>query len=959
MEAVINHHNHSMKTSGKTFVTDVNGNTELKEWISLSSELAARRDYSKIDRSEYISIEFLPTLIGDALKFATDENGELHQTFTLSGSIKANLVGMIDVNIDPCTVTLNIGENGLSVSIVMHVNKAKVIGIGIPESTVGITYKNGLLTLAKGLNTSTPEYKVMTFDYFLDHMLTKKDSVLNWLLDISGWDLIMSFVKAEVSSGLTSPEDINLFDAAASKEEKEISMYDFVDALSVVIGGNQTAVFGNYGALESDLGVTDNYYGFALNAGAVTNGVLTKLNAAITRGDNGLDRVLASGAVQSYVTFSANLQYKENWTEEYELGTTLQGEKTAPDLYEKALAKAAEMNYVPDFDYFGKKPDMGYDEKFGCMSLTVSGGNYTVATDYSHILYSHTLTIVKANGETEERLVRHGSTIHLYDNAHPVYTDAGKTVRVLYSTSTDSIDGTSVMMNSDLTVYEVRRAAVTVVVHNGSEEYLVNSFEGDKVPTSVDGLETITAPLYEDGTAVGENDVLDGSSSVVHIYGTFVKSETVINYVKYTFSAQTMSYTASGKAAGFNDYYSTKGNTLVLENEIGGYPVTAIEANAFANTEGKAVKSVVVPENIVTVGENAFLDNVDMESAVFLAESVTFLGKDGSSKTMPFYGCSTSSDDEKTALKVYYKNITASGGNWKHFRYVSKVFSFNFYIGDNGGAAVGNGGWEYVDYGVNVDANGVNGGTLTTEAVQNILGGYFPYVTTGSYAGGAYEATVNKALEAGLANFAVVRGGITYTCMFTTELKTENGRTTVIFNVSYKAAASISVYSPYAITCYGVTVNANTYTDMTVPVDGETIVMPTPTEATHIFVRWDVTESDGKTVYTAVWRNKGTYTITVKLNYKAGNQSMLHVGSNTAKAGLTGGASTTMTLYEGTATFTLANNVLTVYDGANTIEIYANEISGLSKETNNKRSISSSVTGEKTIDGPFTITLSY
>ena len=90
-------------------------------------------------------------------------------------------MGMIDVNIDPFTLTVDIGESGLSVSAVMHVNKAKVIGIGIPESTVGLTYANGLLTLAKGLDGSSPEYKVMTFDYFLDHMLTKIDSVVDFI----------------------------------------------------------------------------------------------------------------------------------------------------------------------------------------------------------------------------------------------------------------------------------------------------------------------------------------------------------------------------------------------------------------------------------------------------------------------------------------------------------------------------------------------------------------------------------------------------------------------------------------------------------------------------------------------------------------------------------------------------------------------------------------------------------
>lgn len=925
VEAVINHNNHSMKTSGKTLVTDINGNTELKEWISLSSELTARRDYSKLDRSEYISVEFLPSLIDDVLKFATDENGELHGSFTLSGSINANLVGMIDVNIAPCTLTVKLGESGISLSLVMHVNKAKVIGIGIPESTVGLTYRNGLLTLAKGLDTSTPEYKVMTFDYFLDHMLTKKDSVLNWLLDISGWDLIMSFVKADVSSGLTSPEDISLFDAATGKDEKEISMYDFVDAISVVIGGNQTAVFGNYGALESDLGVTDNYYGFALNAGAVTNGVLTKLNAALTRGENGLDRVLASGAVQSYVTFSANLQYKESWTEEYEQGTALQGEKTAPDLYASALAKAAEKGCVPDFDYFVKKPDMGYDEKFGCMSVTVSGGDYTVSTDYSNILYSHTLTVVKLNGETEERQVRHGSTVRLYDNNSPVYADAGKTVRVLYSVLQNGVSGTQVIMNGDLTVYEVRRAAVSVVVHNGTEEYIVNSFGGDRVPASVDGLETITAPVYEDGTAVGENDILDGGSSVIHIYGTFVKSETVVNYVKYTFSAQTMSYTASGKAAGFNDYYSAKGNTLVLENEIGGYPVTAIAANAFANTEGKAIKSVIIPENVTCIGSGAFLDNVGMESAVILGAHVKVdcnSEKDNNNvKDQPFYGCSTETDGTSAKLVIYYNTVECGGSTantiWTKFRVSGGAIKYRYYIGQkpsdengygkNGGGALYSGGsWQYVDYALNVDSNGVIGGTLGREAVENILAPYFPYATAGSYEGSLTETNVNRAMENGIANFTVLRGGITYACVYTAEIKVEGGRTTVTFNVSYKATAEIYVSSSVGFGLYGKNIAADTLTLITVPVEGETLSLPEPAHATHKFNGWTESIVDGKPCYTANWVEKAIYTVTVEFSGGLNNTLTMTAADGTATSQKTSGSlikgyktSFTFTVFEG------------------------------------------------------------
>lgn len=975
VNVVINHNNHSMTTSGKD------------GWISLSSELAARKTYTEkeFDRAQYISIEFLPDLIDDLLKVATDDEGHLNTSFTLSGSITANVVSILDVKLDPCTVTVNIGEDGLSLSLVTHVNKAKFIGIGLPESTIGLTYKNGLLTLGKKLNTASPEYKVVTFDYFADNLLSG-DELLNWLLEISGWSLFKSYLP-EVKSGLTTTQDVKLYEATEAKEDQEISMYTFVDALRVVIGGRPTAEFGNYDALESDLGVSDNYYGFALNAGAVTGGVLTKLNAAITRTDAGLDAVKASGAIQSYVTFSANLQFKESWKNEYQLGNDLQGEVTAPDLYDRALTVATAAGYTPNFDFFEQNAQSGYDKKFGCLS--VSGGSYSVS--YSNVLYSHKLIIEKANGEREERLVRHGSTVYLYDNNHPVYADDAKTVRVLYSTVNGEVGAASVLMNGDITVYEVRRAAVNVIVHNGSEEVIVNSFVGDKVPTTVTGLETIEKPVYADGTAVGDNDIIDGSSTEIHIYGTFVKTETVVNNVKYTFNAETMSYTASGKAAGFNDYYSTKGNTLVLENEIGGYPVTAIADNAFANTDGKPVKSVIVPENIVTVGRNAFLDNVGMESAVFLAGRVEMLGTGGKDKNddkdQPFYGCTAEPDGTSSNLKIYYNEIVFCGSTtdtiWTKVRVqeASLGIKYRYYIGgkpsnensyarDGGGALYGKGSWQYVDCAVNVNANGVIGGTLSEEAVKNILAPYFPYATTGSYAGSLTETNVNKAMEQGIADFTVLRGGITYACVYTAEVSVQGGRTTVTFSVSYKATAEIYVESPYAISLYGKNVAANTPTLMTVPVDGETIALPSPTEATHVFDGWDVAEKDGKLIYTAKWHEKTAYTLTIKLYRGGTDTNRVHIITNGVKpsegikvnGGVFSGSTTvtTVKVYEGQATFSIANDELTIVTGDITYVIYVNEakVGGADKGT--KRSgLKSTLADEQNISGNIELTLSY
>ena len=273
---------------------------------------------------------------------------------------------------------------------------------------------------------------------------------MKWLLDISGWDLIMSFLTVDVGSGLTSPEDIYLYKATSVKEEQEISMYDYVDALRVIIDGVQTASFGNGIAdLESTLGVYDNYYGFALNAGAVTNGVLTKLYAAITRGAEGISGVKASGAVQSYVNFSVDLAYRKGWTQAYTLGASLQEGVTAVNLYDNALQIAADNNYNVDFDYFVKKPGAGYDEKFGCLSVLNGGSGYTLSTEYSNILYSHELTVIGLDGQKEIRNVRHGSTIYLYDNDSPLYTDTNKSHRIIYSLSPDSAGGTQVTMNGD------------------------------------------------------------------------------------------------------------------------------------------------------------------------------------------------------------------------------------------------------------------------------------------------------------------------------------------------------------------------------------------------------------------------------------------------------------------------------------------------------------------------------
>ncbi|MDE7379889.1 MAG: hypothetical protein K2N14_02440, partial [Clostridia bacterium] len=283
--------------------------------------------------------------------------------------------------------------------------------------------------------------------------------------------------------------------------------------------------------------VSDNYYGFALNAAKVTGGILNKLNAGITRNDNGLDRVIAKGSLKKGVdiTFGANLQFKKDWNEDYVVGTANEGGKSAPSLYDAAMGEAEKAGQTPDFDHFVSRPNgKDADEVFGCFYVTGANGGYTFKTEYLYPLYTHTLTVVGIDGEIEERLVKHGSTVYLYDNDHPVFNQ-NKTERILYSLSQDSVGASKIEVTDDVTVYAVARKAATVIVHSGTEEYTVSTFAGDTVPTTVTGLESLKTPAYEDGTPVGQNDKVTENDTVKHIYGEFVKTEIVVNYVTYTF----------------------------------------------------------------------------------------------------------------------------------------------------------------------------------------------------------------------------------------------------------------------------------------------------------------------------------------------------------------------------------------------------------------------------------------
>ena len=213
-----------------------------------------------------------------------------------------------------------------------------------------------------------------------------------------------------------------------------------------------------------------------------------------------------------------------------------------------------------------------------------------------------------------------------------------------------------------------------------------------------------------------------------------------------------------------------------------------------------------------------------------------------------------------------------------------------------------------------------------------------------------------------------MRGGITYACVYTAEVSVAGGRTTVKFNVSYKATAEIYVSSSVAFGMYGKDIAANTLTLMTVPVDGDSITLPAPSHATYKFAGWTVSEVDGKPCYTASWVKKATFKLTVKLSRAFTDTNRVHVITNGVKPSegirINGGSGvanvTTIDVYEGQIAFSIANDELTIVTGDITYVIYVNEakITGADKGTK-RGNLKSTLTDTQNVTGNIEMTLSY
>ena len=816
-------------------------------WLTLSSQRMTESQITDfnyalrdLDTAEYIDIAFLPRLIDDVRLAVTDDGGNMRESITFSGgTLTAKLVSILEIKIQNLSVTAN-----LSAGDVYFALQGDLSGSLVSKRAIGLTYHNGYLTLYRGVNGG--EYRVMTFEYFIDNLFADGEkSTLNWLLGISDfmWGIVVAAVPAgDINSGISVPGELYLYERDDGKAEEEISVTDYVKALSAVVGGRELLSFAADGAdvnaMLGSLGLSadDNHYAFELNAPLLTDGVLTSLGAALTRSDaDGIDGLLAYGSIQSYVSFTLSLGRSDD--------AAALGSHFAAT--EEAFNAATGGGAVTD----------GNGGVFGCFN-SADG-----SVDFSYPLTPYTLTVADENGATlKSYTVRSGSTVYLYDNYHPVWTDESRQFRQVYLK--DGLLCASFEMTGDVTVTAVRRAAIDFTVSNTlspSQNFVYHSFSGDTLPAAFNGFAAVNAFTFA-ATGAPVAGTVVSADTPREIVGAYAYETRTVNYVDYAFSADLGGYAAVGPAAGFTQYYVLGNRTLVLENEIDGVPVVAIADGAFANDGAdiaKSIRDVVVPENITYVGGGAFLDNTGMRTAVFLAPEVYFAGDD---KQVPFYGCSAEKDGQTTLLNVYYRSAS-SQGDWTYFR------TGNRYIGSDGGS-LRSGDWTYAD-GVEISDGGLLDGVM-------IDGMTFAERAALVFASGVvvdeereqrcaeYAAALQEIVDA----YTLAQSGMTNVYVLSVSL---GGGARNSFVVSAEQGVPVSnlpvnvvsrVNFSYGATQYVFSAEAGYAAQVMMEVNGSVINAKTPVASGYVFLGWAADCGDGlrftelsdpSLTYYAVW----------------------------------------------------------------------------------------------------------
>lgn len=695
-------------------------------WFELGAQAVGNSEHASFDTEKFIDIGFAATLLED-LKITLentekDENGKSKLIYSFTGDIGINvkISGLNLSTIEFKSATLSFGLDSDEEFYFSFTSELQG-SIATTKSWISVTYSNGYITFGRDVKSDNAKFKVMTTDYLLSNLM---DNIF-WLLDTNGFvkGIINSAIGSALDglgSNLTKTEDFYLYDDSLNGEQKpedeksEIALSQYLGGLAVKLG-DYSSGYGNMdgvvSSVESKFGLNDNYYAANLELSSLLGDVLRNIYVAFVREtDGGLKGFDAYLELQSYLFITAK----------FDNGTTF----GHADNYFKTANEKFNIN----FDNFE-----GIENKiFGCYN---SSDNTYEALEINRP-YKLTVYGFDENKEYDsyelgdklilEKTLNSGSRVHLFESE--VWLDEAQTRKLIYVDENGNDLGLSFVIKSDISIYQMIAGGKTVTFHTpyGGEEREV--FVGAALPDPA--LKEIDGKSFA-GWYLDENyekPVFVMQASVNDYYARYVETEyTAENGVVYTFAKdgelEAGYYTVTFIDKNRTDKdYSASANTLMIADSVNGIPVTAIARDAFNyNKTGLSLKKVIVPETVVSIGAQAFMDNKDMELAVFLAESVYFGGNSWTGDNrFVFYGCGTSADENVTRLSLYYNFATSENDNtdWfgfkrvsnKDYRYIGNDNSGGSRNGsriDHTGTKVDEGSaWSYVEYVLAGDSEG-------------------------------------------------------------------------------------------------------------------------------------------------------------------------------------------------------------------------------------------------------------
>lgn len=363
------------------------------QWASIKAVPAARREYAEGWTEKYMDIGFVSPLISDITNTITDDGGNFYTLYTFSGQLNVHLaldlkaiLGLsilpvinkdIPLNLTNFTIGID-GDGDFYFTAIADLSNVSEIFDITQQDTVGISYSKGYLTLGKDLEASANRrFRVMTMDYFLDNMLSKTDSPLQWLLGTNStlWGYIIDAVGGNINigSGLTTPRtDYKLYETfGVSKNSNEFDLARYLNGYQFNLGDKQYSYGEVNGAAVNELGLTAedaSYYLFDVNGSGLTSAI-TKLYAAIMRdkdeyGDYRICGLKASAALTAGpadITITADLsKYLEGQYETFG-GSLLNFAETEVLNKDGFFTQAEITEFVPGVNYYTKTANGNYE----------------------------------------------------------------------------------------------------------------------------------------------------------------------------------------------------------------------------------------------------------------------------------------------------------------------------------------------------------------------------------------------------------------------------------------------------------------------------------------------------------------------------------------------------------------------------------------------------------------------